>query len=345
MVLLPAIDLRGGKCVRLLRGDFDTAHQVADDPVAVARRFRDAGAEWVHVVDLDGAKDGVRRNAELVRRLAEAASPAKLELGGGLRSLEDLAQADALGVTRFVLGSAAAEDPAFVRAAVRRYGERVAVGIDAEDGRVKTHGWRRDGGLEELAFARRLCEMGVKVIVYTDIAADGALNGPSWERLTAMREAVSCELIASGGVTALDDLKRLRELGLDGAITGKAIYTGDLPLEDAVWECKIGAYFQKSELPPCVVQDERTGRVLMLGYMNRESLRRTLQTGYVWFWSRSRGELWKKGETSGNTLRVVSAFGDCDSDALLLRCHPAGPTCHTGEISCFFREMEVFHGD
>ena len=233
MIVLPAIDLQDGKVVRLYKGDFDTVHPVAEDPQRTAAAFADAGARYLHMVDLDGARSGERNNGAIVRAVAER-SGLRVELGGGMRSMADLEAADAMGVSRMVIGSAAVRDPAFVRAAVERYGARIAVGIDALDGIVKTAGWVESSGLDYLEFARSMEDIGVKVIIFTDIATDGMLTGPSFDRLAALQKAVSCDLVASGGVTELDDIKRLRDMGLYGAIIGKAYYAGTIDLAAAV---------------------------------------------------------------------------------------------------------------
>ena len=233
MIVLPAIDLQDGKVVRLYKGDFDTVHPVAEDPQRTAAAFADAGARYLHMVDLDGARSGERKNGAIVRAVAER-SGLRVELGGGMRSMADLEAADAMGVSRMVIGSAAVRDPAFVRAAVERYGARIAVGIDALDGIVKTAGWVESCGLDYLEFARSMEDIGVKVIIFTDIATDGMLTGPSFDRLAALQKAVSCDLVASGGVTELDDIKRLRDMGLYGAIIGKAYYAGTIDLAAAV---------------------------------------------------------------------------------------------------------------
>ena len=233
MIVLPAIDLQDGKVVRLYKGDFDTVHPVAEDPQRTAAAFADAGARYLHMVDLDGARSGERKDGAIVRAVAER-SGLRVELGGGMRSMADLEAADAMGVSRMVIGSAAVRDPAFVRAAVERYGARIPVGIDALDGIVKTAGWVESSGLDYLEFARSMEDIGVKVIIFTDIATDGMLTGPSFDRLAALQKAVSCDLVASGGVTELDDIKRLRDMGLYGAIIGKAYYAGTIDLAAAV---------------------------------------------------------------------------------------------------------------
>lgn len=235
MILLPAIDLKDGNCVRLQKGDFGTTHKVAESAVDTAAAFAAAGAKWVHMVDLDGARSGERINAPIVSQVA-GASGLHIELGGGLRSMTDLAAADAMGVTRMVIGSAAVSHPEFVAEAVERYGERIAVGIDCLDGRVRTAGWEQDSGLDGITFARQMESIGVKVIVYTDIATDGMLSGPSFDQLERLNEAVSCDIVASGGVSTLEDVKRLRDMGLYGAIIGKAYYAGTIDLRAAIEE-------------------------------------------------------------------------------------------------------------
>ncbi len=235
MLIFPAIDLKDGRVVRLRQGDFATVHQVADDPLAVARDFLSAGARHLHMVDLDGARDGVRRNAGIVR--AVAGCGLSLELGGGIRSLKDAEAVFSLGVQRVVIGSAAVSDPDFVKEAVARWGaERVAAGVDTKDGRVRTAGWEADSGLDYLAFARSMEALGVGHLIFTDIDTDGLLAGPSWERLAALQRAVSCRITASGGVSCNDDLNRLRDMGVWGAIVGKAYYAGRVDLARAVRE-------------------------------------------------------------------------------------------------------------
>lgn len=232
MIILPAIDLKDGKVVRLYKGEFDTVHQVADDPVATAQAFYDAGARYIHMVDLDGAKDGVRKNADIVRAVAQSVG-LKVELGGGIRSMADLEAVFALGVYRAVIGSAAVSHPDFVKEAVARYGERIAVGIDTKNGKVKTAGWIEDSGLDYLDFSRQMQSIGVKTIIFTDIETDGTLQGPAFEKLTALQKSVDCNIIASGGVSNNEDICKLAGMGLYGAIIGKAYYAGTIDLAQA----------------------------------------------------------------------------------------------------------------
>lgn len=235
MILFPAIDLKDGKVVRLYKGDFATVHQVAEDPLETAQAFFDAGARHIHMVDLDGAKDGVRQNSAIVRAVAER-SGLRVELGGGIRSMADLEEVFSLGVWRAVIGSAAVQDPELVRAAVARYGARIAVGVDIQDGRVRTAGWMEDSGLPYLDFVKSMDAIGVKTIIFTDIETDGALNGPSFARLEDLRQVYSGQIVASGGVSCQEDLRRLHAIGLYGAIIGKAYYTGAVDLAAAVRE-------------------------------------------------------------------------------------------------------------
>ena len=233
MRILPSIDLKDGKVVRLYKGDFATTHTVADSAEETARRFLDAGAALLHMVDLDGAKTGGGANRRLVRDVI-AHTGAAVELGGGIRSMEDIADVLALGVSRVVLGSAAVEKPELVPAAVEAYGEKIAVGIDAQKGTVRTRGWVEDSGLPYLDFARKMESCGVRTIIFTDIDRDGLQKGPSFAYLQALLEAVGCEIVASGGVTTLEDVVRLRDMGIDAAIVGKAAYTGAMDLRRAV---------------------------------------------------------------------------------------------------------------
>lgn len=233
MIILPAIDLKDGKVVRLYKGDFDTVHQVADDPVATAQAFYDAGARYIHMVDLDGAKDGKRRNGDIVQSVAQVGL--RVELGGGLRTMTDIEAVFEYGVYRAVIGSAAVTDRKLVADAVARFGpDRIAVGIDTQNGKVKTAGWLEDSGLDYLQFAREMEELGVKNIIFTDIDTDGTLGGPALERLTELKNTVACRITASGGVANNEDIRNLKALDMYGAIVGKAYYAGTIDLAQAV---------------------------------------------------------------------------------------------------------------
>lgn len=238
MIVLPAVDLKDGRCVRLQKGDFNTVHQVADSPVSVALEYASLGAQWMHLVDLDGAKDGVRKNAKLVREIVQK-SGLQVELGGGIRGLADVEEAFALGVSRVVIGSAAVSNPAFVGEAVRAFGDKIAVGIDALEDTVRTAGWVEDSGIPYLQFAQEMAGLGVSTFVFTDIATDGMLEGPSFEKLTALSSATKAQIVASGGVTTNEDVRRLASMGLYGAIVGKAYYAGTIDLKRAIEEGRV----------------------------------------------------------------------------------------------------------
>ena len=235
MILLPAIDMKDGRCVRLKKGEFSTVSQVADSALRTAKAFAEAGAKWVHMVDLDGARDGVRQNFPIIYEVIQQ-SGLSVELGGGIKSELDVITVGEAGAARIVIGSAAVTNPKVVDYAVKQYGDRVAVGIDCLDGRVRTSGWERDSGVDYLDLARQMEEKGVKTLIFTDIATDGMLSGPSFDQLAALQKAVKCNIVASGGVTTIDDVKRLRDMGLYGAVIGKAYYAGTLDLAEAVRE-------------------------------------------------------------------------------------------------------------
>ncbi len=233
MNILPAIDLKDGNCVRLYKGNFDTVHKVAENPTYVANVFAKAGAKIIHVVDLDGALNGVRKNSEIVRKIAETEG-VKVELGGGIRTMSDIDTCADLGVWRFVIGSAAVTDSKLVEDAVNKYGERIAVGIDAKDGIVRTHGWVEDSGINALEFAKKMEKLGVQTIIYTDIETDGTLSGPPVGKLKKLREELSLHIVASGGISKIEDIDLLKGIGIDSVIIGKAYYTGAIDIREAV---------------------------------------------------------------------------------------------------------------
>lgn len=232
--IIPAIDLQGGRCVRLVQGDFDRSTVYGDDPAGMARRWEAAGATRIHVVDLDGAKDGEPRQLAVVKAIVEVVS-VPVQLGGGLRTLDHIQVALDAGVDRVMVGTKAIEDPSFVDLALARFGERVGIGIDARDGRVAVRGWVDVSDVDALDLARQMAERGVRTIVYTDISRDGMLTGPNLDAMRKMAEAVpSVGVIASGGVGQPRDITDLAETGTVGVIVGKAIYTGNVDLASAI---------------------------------------------------------------------------------------------------------------
>lgn len=233
MLILPAIDIKDGQCVRLLKGDFSTAEQVAEDPVQTALGFQAAGAEYLHMVDLDGAAAGRPVNREIFAAVAQKTG-LKVEVGGGIRSLETAKGYLSAGVSRVILGSAALSSPDLVREAVRRFGDAVAVGVDARNRMVSAEGWMADSAVDFITLARQMEEIGVSTLIFTDISRDGTLSGPNLDQLGEISAAVSCNIVASGGITNLEDIRALAGMGLYGAICGKSLYKGTLDLGEAI---------------------------------------------------------------------------------------------------------------
>lgn len=233
MIVYPAIDIRGGQAVRLVEGDYNQETVFDADPAEPARRWTEGGAEWIHIVDLDGARDGVRSNAGAIRRI-RLESPAKLELGGGLRTMRDIDEVADLGIDRMIIGSAAIANPSLVLDAVSKYGDRIAVGLDARDGKLAAHGWIDQTDVDALEAARRFADSGVGHIIFTDIHRDGKLIGPNIEALRAMIDTVPANIIASGGVGTLNDVRHVRDAGAAGVIIGAALYRGAVTLPEVI---------------------------------------------------------------------------------------------------------------
>lgn len=233
MIILPAIDIIDGKPVRLYQGDYNKKEIVADDIFETAKSFERVGADYIHLVDLDGAKSGGNENHELVIRIAKELN-IPVELGGGIRSLDTIKYLLENGVSRVILGTIAIEDENLLKTAVDTYDEKIAVGIDCKDGKVYGRGWLEGSNLDYLDFAKKMENIGVKNIIVTDISKDGTLQGANVEMLKKLKSTVDIDITASGGVRDLDNIKELMEIDLYGAITGKAIYAGTLSLEEAI---------------------------------------------------------------------------------------------------------------
>lgn len=233
MIIFPAIDLRGGKCVRLIQGDFDKETVYSDDPQATALKWQAAGAKFLHVVDLDGARAGSPKNLDAIKKILDAVA-IPIEVGGGIRTLDDMEQLLSLGVRRVILGSIAVENPALVAEAVQRFGDRIVVGIDARNGFVAVHGWEQSSSVKVVDLARQIVAAGVKTIIYTDISKDGMLSGVNAEAFTELAKKSGAEIVASGGVKSIEDIRALKSAGVAGVIVGKAIYTGSLDLKSAI---------------------------------------------------------------------------------------------------------------
>ena len=237
MIIFPAIDIKNETCVRLYRGEMDSAEQVADSYLAAADAFKTAGAEWIHMVDLDGACAGARKNAHVFLEVAKATG-LQIEVGGGIRTMEDIEYYLSRGIARVVLGSAAVKDPQLVREACKAYGDKIAVGIDARNGFVATEGWVETGSVHFLELGKAMEAAGVRTIIFTDIDRDGMLSGPALDALQQLNAAVSCNIVASGGIKDIEDIRALKAAGLYGAICGRSIYKGTLSLQEALREAR-----------------------------------------------------------------------------------------------------------
>jgi len=231
VIILPAVDLLGGKCVRLLKGDYNKVTVYNDDPLEQAWQFKEAGAEWIHVVDLDAAKSGVPTNHEIIRAIAEKTG-LKVDTGGGIRNMDTLRRwIEDYGVSRCVLGTAAVKDRAFTEKAIEMFEEKIAIGIDAKDGEVAVDGWTAGSGIDAVEFGQIMKSIGAKTVVFTDIARDGMLTGPAVESTKLMVEKTGLDVIASGGIGSDEDIMNIKTSGCAGVIVGKAIYEGKVDLK------------------------------------------------------------------------------------------------------------------
>lgn len=235
MILFPAIDIRGGNCVRLKQGDYNKEIIYGDSPTEMALEWQRQGAEFIHIVDLDGAKTGDSANKKAIQAIAAAVS-VPIQVGGGIRSMDIIDEHIANGVDRVIIGTAAITDKEFLQAAVEKYGDKIAVSIDARQGMVATDGWTETTDTKAIDLLKELEQIGVKTVVYTDILKDGMMQGPNFEELAAVDQACAIDIIASGGVSTEENIAKLRNMNLYGAIIGKALYEGTLSLEKLMEE-------------------------------------------------------------------------------------------------------------
>ena len=340
MRLYPAIDVKNGQCVRLKKGLFNEVTVYSERPYEIAKGFEEAGAQFIHTVDLDGALKGHGVNAETIKKICSSVN-IPVQMGGGIRTLEN---------------------PDFIKAAIDRFGaEHIVVGVDAKDGLVAIEGWEKVSDKTALSLALAMKDIGVQTIVYTDISKDGMLAGPNVEQTKILSDKTGIDIIASGGMSCMDDLTHINDAGIHGAIIGKAIYEKRIDLKEAVNLFESGASYSKASampkadisfkdlkldangLIPVVVQDYVNGEVLMLAYMNEEAFNKTLETGIMTYYSRSRQELWVKGLTSGHFQYVGSLDIDCDNDTILAKVRQVGAACHTGNRTCFYRNIKTWN--
>ena len=233
MLIFPAIDLYGGNAVRLYKGDYQQMTVYSSDPISVARDFENKGAKWVHLVDLEGAKLGTTPNINVVSKIAKDTA-LLCEIGGGIRNMETIERYFAAGVNRVILGTAAVTDESFLCAAVEKFGEKIAVGVDIKDGKVAIKGWVEKSDIDAFDFCERMQKIGVKTIICTDISKDGAMKGANHALYRSLSEKFDMQLVASGGVSSKEDVKKLADLNIYGAIIGKAYYTGAIDLCEAI---------------------------------------------------------------------------------------------------------------
>ncbi len=234
MIIYPAIDIKGGKCVRLAQGRASEETVFGENPVEMAQTWVDLGAEYLHVVDLDGAFDGESPNLEIIREMA-LAIPVPIQLGGGIRSMKKISSLlDEYGIARVILGTAALNEPDLLKEAVARYGNRIAVGIDAKNGKAAIKGWVEETDVLAVDLGIKMKEMGIDTVIYTDIARDGMMRGPNLEETADIIKKTGLKIIASGGISRLEDIRRVKTIGSAGVIIGRALYTGAIHLADAL---------------------------------------------------------------------------------------------------------------
>ena len=234
MIILPAIDLKDGKVVRLEQGDFNKETVYSSDPIKIATQFEEKGASWLHVVDLDGASKGESRNFDLIKKIRKE-TDLSIQTGGGIRSIEDVKRLIDAGIDRVILGTLAVKNPEMLDDIIEKFGsEKILVSIDAHNGKVATSGWKEKSDLEVLEFAKALEQKGIKYILYTDIKRDGMLVGPDFKGLNELKQNTELKIIASGGISSVSEIVKLNNLGFYGVITGQAIYKNKIDLKDAI---------------------------------------------------------------------------------------------------------------
>jgi phosphoribosylformimino-5-aminoimidazole carboxamide ribotide isomerase len=233
MKIFPAIDLKNGKCVRLYQGEFSSSEVVGEDPLQTALSFVAQGADYLHMVDLDGALSGTIRNENSINKVIKDLK-IPIQLGGGIRSLDTIEMLLEKGLSRVILGTAALNNPSLVKEAVKKFGDKIAIGIDAREGYVAVEGWQTSSKIEYIDFAKQMESIGVKTIIFTDISRDGTLTGPNFVATGKLNDIVSCNIIASGGMKGIEDIKKLVKMNMYGAIIGKALYSGNISLAEAI---------------------------------------------------------------------------------------------------------------
>lgn len=233
MIIYPAVDVKDGRCVRLIQGEFNKVTVYSENPVEMALKWEQLGAQYLHVVDLDGARTGVAQNIAVISEMAVKLG-IPVQLGGGIRTIEMIETVLCKGIERVILGTSAVRNPELVKRALKTFENNVVIGIDAKDGMVAIEGWAKTSDFTAIGFAKKMEDLGAKTIIYTDISRDGMLQGPNVKAMEDMVKSVKIDVIASGGVRNIEDIRNLKEVGVSGVIVGKALYTGDLDLKQAI---------------------------------------------------------------------------------------------------------------
>lgn len=335
MLLIPAIDLINGQCVRLHQGDYHQKTTYQLDPIKLAQNFQHQGAKLLHIIDLDGAKAQAPQNQNIIKKIRNHTS-LELQVGGGIRTIKHMQQYLDIGIDHLIIGTSALKPQLLKKALQSIPTQKLTISIDIKNDQVATEGWTKTNHIPVQELIQDLQKLGLQRFIITDISRDGTLQGINPTFISRIRKYINGQLIIAGGVKNHLDLFLLDYLQIDGAISGKAILEGHLsfpPPQDNPYQ-KIK--FNEQGLIPAIIQDHHNQKILMLGYLNRESLYKTLTQQTIWFYSRSQKKLWHKGSTSGNYLKLHSITTDCDYDTLLITASQQGPaTCHTGQESCF----------
>ncbi len=355
--ILPCLDIRNG---RVVKGQQFKNIVDVEDPITLACTYDEAGADELVIYDITATTEGRTIFLETIRSITQAIS-IPLIVGGGIRTIEDIEQVILAGAQKVSINSAAITNPSLINEAANRFGsDAVVIAIDAKQvsphtWHAFTHGGKKDTGINALDWAKEAVERGAGELVINSMDEDGMKTGFNLPLQLAMREIVSVPLIASGGAGTLDDFKAVFDAeAADAALAASVFHYGELSVrdvkkyietkQDVKEELQVefdltNIVFDDNGLLPAIVQDERTGDVLMLAYVNQESVKQSIETKETWFYSRSRKQLWNKGATSGNRQKVTQMTFDCDQDALLFTVIPQGPACHTGETSCFYNNV------
>lgn len=356
--ILPCLDIRNG---RVVKGKKFTHIKDVEDPLTLAKMYDKAGADELVMYDITATSEGKTIFTEIIEQVSNLIS-IPLTVGGGIQTIEDIERTLQAGAKKVSINSAAITNPAFIKEASAMFGsEKIVIAIDAKQigpntWNAYTHGGKKDTGIDAVTWAKEVVRLGAGEIVLNSMDQDGMKNGFNIPLQLAMKEAVSVPLIASGGAGTIDDFIEVFQEGhADGALAASVFHYGELTItsvKQAIEKEKVtkeGAnemtfdiddvQFDQQGLIPAIVQDDDTGDVLMLAYMNKKSLEKSIATKETWFYSRSRSELWNKGATSGNTQEIKRMTLDCDADALLVTVRPKGPACHTGEKSCFYHPI------